>query len=284
MTRLRLRTCVLLASLSNAHRWSEHKGLGRALFFQSHDFVHLVLLGQILLLGARHRCQRIHPQNWYRSMFFVNWSRLYWSMDRVNWMLILLERLHRNRRLSVGRSSRFVLWSFIIPWAYASLPLASHSASSLRLWFSFPSVYVDFRFFVATLNGLSRGFVVPRLLTPHRQMEVHVQGLNWWHGWLKSQPVKLQYWQLIEPLRILGFPDASYRNIDDCPSQRDTTVFLTKSRKKIRARSIKDEHLENDWRCNSLQSSAPLWMWICSFCAERTWRDALYTRQEPTKL
>ena len=24
------------------------------------------------------------------------------------------------------------------PWAYASLPLASHSASSLRLWFSFP--------------------------------------------------------------------------------------------------------------------------------------------------
>ena len=42
------------------------------------------------------------------------------------------------------------------PWAYASLPLVSHSASSLRLWFSFLSVFVDIRFFVATLKGHSR--------------------------------------------------------------------------------------------------------------------------------
>ena len=40
-----------------------------------------------------------------------------------------------------------------------------------------PSVFVDFPFFVATLNGHSRDLVVPRLLTPHRQMEVHVQVL-----------------------------------------------------------------------------------------------------------
>ena len=76
MIRLRLHTCVhtcvLLASLSNAHHWSEHGGLGRTLFFRSHDLVHFVKLGQFLLLRARHRCQRIHPQSWYWSMFFVN--------------------------------------------------------------------------------------------------------------------------------------------------------------------------------------------------------------------
>ena len=63
------------------------------------------------------------------------------------------------------------------PWAYASLPLANHSASSLPLWFSFPSVFVDFLFIVATLNGHSRDFVVPQLLTHHRYIQVHVQVL-----------------------------------------------------------------------------------------------------------
>ena len=42
---------------------------------------------------------------------------------------------------------------------------------------------------------------------------------------LKSQPVKLQFWPLTGPLRILGFPDASYRNNDDGSSQRGMTVF-----------------------------------------------------------
>ena len=51
--------------------------------------MHFVLLGQILLLRDRHRCQQIHPQNWYWSVFSVNWSKKYWLMDRVNWMLIL---------------------------------------------------------------------------------------------------------------------------------------------------------------------------------------------------
>ena len=71
MTWLKLHTCVLQASLSGAHHWSEREGLDRALFFRSPDFVHFVLLGQLILLRARHRCQWIHPQNWYWSMFFV---------------------------------------------------------------------------------------------------------------------------------------------------------------------------------------------------------------------
>ena len=57
---LLLHICVLLASLSNAHHWSEREGLDRALFFWSPEFVFLV---QIILL--RHQCQRIHPQSWF---------------------------------------------------------------------------------------------------------------------------------------------------------------------------------------------------------------------------
>ena len=49
---------------------------------------------------------------------------------------------------------------------------------------------------------------------------------------LKSQPVKLQYWPLTRPLRILGFPDASYRNNDDFSSQKGMTVFLAESRER----------------------------------------------------
>ena len=45
--------------------------------------------------------------------------------------------------------------------------VANHAASSLRLWFSFYLVFVEFLFFVATLNGHSRDFVVPQLLTHH---------------------------------------------------------------------------------------------------------------------
>ena len=63
------------------------------------------------------------------------------------------------------------------PWAYASLSLANHAASSRRLWFSFPSVFVDFLFLVTTLNGHSRDFVVTQLLTHHRYISVHVQVL-----------------------------------------------------------------------------------------------------------
>ena len=53
---------------------------------------------------------------------------------------------------------------------------------------------------------------------------------------LKSQPVKLQFWPLTGPLRILGFPDASNRNNNDGSSQRGMAVFLAQSRE----RSSKD--------------------------------------------
>ena len=53
---------------------------------------------------------------------------------------------------------------------------------------------------------------------------------------IKSQPVKREFCPLTRPLRILGFPYASYRNNDDGSLQRGTTVFLAESRE----RSSKD--------------------------------------------
>ena len=59
-----------------------------------------------------------------------------------------------------------------------------------------------------------------------------VKSLNKLARQIKSQPVKLQYWPLTEPLRILGFPDASYRNNEDGSSQRGMAVFLAESRER----------------------------------------------------
>ena len=50
-----------------------------------------------------------------------------------------------------------------------------------------------------------------------------VKALNKLARQLKSKPVKLQFWPLTGPLRIIGFPDASYRNNEDGSSQRGMT-------------------------------------------------------------
>ena len=60
---------------------------------------------------------------------------------------------------------------------------------------------------------------------------VDVKSLNKLARQSKSRPVKLQYWPLTRPLRILGCPDASYRN-NDGSSQRGMTVFLAESRER----------------------------------------------------
>ena len=63
-----------------------------------------------------------------------------------------------------------------------------------------------------------------------------VKALNKLARQLQSQPVTLQFWPLTGPLRIVGFPDASYRNNENGSSQRGMTVFLAESRE----RSSKD--------------------------------------------
>ena len=102
-------------------------------------------------------------------------------MDYVSWMLILTGEVIlvlEAECLKTFQVRVVVLHRLrLSPWAYAFSPLANHAASSLRLCFSFPSVFVDFLFLVATFNGHSRDFVVPHLLTHHRYISAHVQVL-----------------------------------------------------------------------------------------------------------
>ena len=47
---------------------------------------------------------------------------------------------------------------------------------------------------------------------------------------IKSRPVTLRYWPLKGQLRIMGIPDASYKNNEDKSSQRAHTIFLCEAR------------------------------------------------------
>ena len=63
-----------------------------------------------------------------------------------------------------------------------------------------------------------------------------VKSLNKLERQIKSQPVKLQYWPLTGPLKILGLLDDPYRSNDDGSSQKSMKVLLAESR----GRSSKD--------------------------------------------
>ena len=63
-----------------------------------------------------------------------------------------------------------------------------------------------------------------------------VNALNKLARQLKSHPVKPQFWPVTGPLRIIGFPHASYRNNEDGSSQRGMAVFSAESHE----RSTKD--------------------------------------------
>ena len=49
---------------------------------------------------------------------------------------------------------------------------------------------------------------------------------------LKSCPVVLRFWPLTGPHRLIGYPDASYRNNEDKSSQRAHVVFLAEQRQR----------------------------------------------------
>ena len=164
MTRLRLHTCVLLASLSNAHHWSERKGLGRALFLRSPDFVHFVLLPD----SPFQRASSLSADSSSELVLVGVLCELVEEVlvdGPVNWMLILTGEvvLVLEAECLQTFQVRFVVLHRLrlSPWACASSPSANHAASSLRLNFSFPCACVDFLLLVANLNGHSCDLVVP---------------------------------------------------------------------------------------------------------------------------
>ncbi len=56
---------------------------------------------------------------------------------------------------------------------------------------------------------------------------------------IKSTPVSLRYWPLQGNLRIIGIPDASYKNNEDKSSQRAHTIFLCEPRNERSPTSVK---------------------------------------------
>ena len=47
---------------------------------------------------------------------------------------------------------------------------------------------------------------------------------------VKADPVTLNFWPLKGPVRILGYPDASYKNNEDKSSQRALVIFMAEAR------------------------------------------------------
>ena len=82
---------------------------------------------------------------------FVNWSKQYWPMDRVNWMLILTGEVVLVLEAACLKTFhlRFVVLPVFVRvhGLNASVPLANHAASSHELNnVSFPFAFVDFSF------------------------------------------------------------------------------------------------------------------------------------------
>ena len=54
---------------------------------------------------------------------------------------------------------------------------------------------------------------------------------------VRANPVRLHFWPLKGQQRTTGYPDASYRNNEDQPSQRGQTSFVAEARKAGRPHS-----------------------------------------------
>ena len=66
----------------------------------------------------------------------------------------------------------------------------------------------------------------------------HLRELNKLVRQIKGQPVTMKFWPLKGKLRLLGIPDASYKNNEDKSSQRAHVIFLCESRKEYASASL----------------------------------------------
>ena len=69
------------------------------------------------------------------------------------------------------------------------------------------------------------------LLLPAGPTTAHVRALNKLVLSIKTEPCVLKYWPLKGNLRLVGYPDAAYRNNADNSSQRCQIIFLAEERK-----------------------------------------------------
>ena len=109
------------------------------------------------------------------------------------------------------------------------IPVERHTKEDLRCT---PAMHTRYRSLLGQINWLQSRtpfqccYKFSRCASKAASPRIgDVKDLNKLARQLKSQPVKLQFWPLTGPLRIIGFPDASYRNNEDASSQRGMTVF-----------------------------------------------------------
>ena len=122
---------------------------------------------------------------------------------------------------------------------------------------------------------------------------------------VKNEPADLRYWPLKGPMRLIGFPDAAYRNNSDSSSQRGQAIFIAQERTKdqhtrgslvdFESHKIKKTTLSTTvaelyslMKCfGTCQMLRGLWMDMSSACAEvhlRTDANNLVTTASSTHL
>ena len=106
-----------------------------------------------------------------------------------------------------------------------------------------PSMHTEYRSVLGQINWLQSrtqyhiGYKFSRCASQASSPTIgDVKTLNKLVRTIRSQPVTLNFWPLESPCRIIGFPDASYKNNEDKSSQRAHCIFLATERSKSSAR------------------------------------------------
>jgi hypothetical protein len=106
-----------------------------------------------------------------------------------------------------------------------------------------PSMHTEYRSVLGQINWLQSrtqyhiGYKFSRCASQASSPTIgDVKTLNKLVRTIRSQPVTLNFWPLESPCRIIGFPDASYKNNEDKSSQRARCIFLATERSKSSAR------------------------------------------------
>ena len=81
---------------------------------------------------------------------------------------------------------------------------------------------------------------------------------------IKSIPLSMRFWPLRGKTRIVGYPDASYRNNEDKSSQRRMLYFLQNKEIFARAHRTREAHWSTMRRIRSPPQQCPLLLQNCT--------------------
>ena len=107
-----------------------------------------------------------------------------------------------------------------------------------------PSLHTEYRSVLGALNWLqsrtqyASAYKFSRAASAAAAPKIaDVKALNKVVCAVRAQPQKLYFWPLQGPLRLIGYPDASFKNNEDHSSQRGQCIFLAEQRKTFTGRN-----------------------------------------------